>query len=159
MNSESFGYDALDRLTSSSGPWGTTTYSYDAAGNMVKQTSGSGTTKYTYNSMDELVRSSTASGATTYSYDGDGDLVIKNDGTNVWTYEYNAQSELTKVLENGVVVQQNYYDGSGDRVEQTAGGVTTVYLYAGGTCGLREEPQDRGLRRSTSTPRECRWRA
>jgi RHS repeat-associated protein len=132
IDSESFGYDPLDRLTSASGPWGTTTYSYDAAGNMVQKTnsSSSTTTMDSYNSMDELVRSSTASGATTYSYDGDGDLVIKNDGTNVWTYDYNTQSELTKVFENGVLVQQNYYDGSGNRVEQTTGATTTLYLYA-----------------------------
>ena len=38
---------------------------------------------------------------------------------------------MTKVLENGVVVQQNYYDGEGRRVEQAVGGVTTLYLYAG----------------------------
>ncbi len=114
-------------------PWGTTSYSYDAAGNMVQKqnSSSSTTTKYTYNSMDELVRSSTASGAATYSYNGDGDLVVKNDGTNVWTYVYNAQDQMTKVLENGVVVQQNYYDGEGRRVEQVTGGATTLYLYAG----------------------------
>jgi RHS repeat-associated protein len=133
INSESFGYDALDRLTSATGPWGTTTYSYDAAGNMVQEqeSSPSTTTKDSYNSMDELVRSSTASGATTYSYNGDGDLVIKNDGTNVWTYEYNTQNQLTKVFEDGVLVQQNYYDGNGNRVEQTTGSTTMLYLYAG----------------------------
>ena len=134
INSESFGYDALDRLTSSTGAWGTTTYSYDAAGNMVQkqQNSSSSATRYTYNSMDELVRSSTTSGAAaTYSYDGDGNLVIKNDGTNVWTYIYNAEGEMTKVLENGVMVQQNSYDGEGRRVEQTTGATTILYLYAG----------------------------
>ena len=57
--------------------------------------------------------------------------MVKNDGTNVWTYLYNAQDQMTKVLENGVVVQQNYYDGEGRRVEQAVGGVTTLYLYAG----------------------------
>jgi YD repeat-containing protein len=77
--------------------------------------------------MDELVRSSTARGAaTTYSYDGDGNLVIKNDGTNVWTYVYNAEGEMTKVLENGVIVQQNFYDGEGRRVEQTTGATTML---------------------------------
>ena len=35
------------------------------------------------------------------------------------------------MLENGVQVQQNYYDASGRRVEQTTGGATTLYLYAG----------------------------
>jgi RHS repeat-associated protein len=133
INSETFGYDALNRLTSATGSWGTTTYSYDAAGNMAQEqnSSSSTATKYTYNDMDELVRSNSASGATAYSYDGDGDLVIKNDGTNVWTYVYNEEGEMTKVLENGVLVQQNYYDGNGRRVEQAAGGTTTLYLYAG----------------------------
>jgi len=132
INSETFSYDALERLTSATGPWGAASYSYDPAGNMVqKQNSSSSTTKYAYNSMDELVRSSTASGVTTYSYDGDGDLVLKNDGTNVWTYSYDAQGQLTKVLENGVVVQQNLYDGDGRRVEQVTTTGTTLYLYSG----------------------------
>jgi RHS repeat-associated protein len=131
INSQTFGYDALNRLTSATGQGGTTTYSYDAAGNMAQKQNASSTVKSTYNSMDELVRSSSTSGAATYSYDGDGNLVVKNDGTNVWTYIYNAQGEMTKVLENGVVVQQNYYDGNGRRVEQTTGGTTTLYLYAG----------------------------
>jgi RHS repeat-associated protein len=132
INSESFGYDALDRLNGATGPWGAATYSYDPAGNLVqKQNSSSPTTRYTYNSMDELVRSSTAGGATTYSYNGDGDLVVKNDGTNIWTYVYNTQDQMTKVLENGVVVQQNYYDGEGRRVEQTTGTTTMLYLYVG----------------------------
>jgi RHS repeat-associated protein len=131
IGSETFGYDSLNRLTTATGPWGTTTYSYDAAGNMAQQQNSSSTVKYTYNSMDEIVRSSSASGITTYSYDGDGNLVVKNDGTNVWTYVYNAEGEMTKVFENGVQVQENYYNGDGQRVEQTMGAATTVYLYAG----------------------------
>jgi len=33
--SQSFGYDALDRLTSASGGYGSSTYAYDSLGNML----------------------------------------------------------------------------------------------------------------------------
>ena len=70
INSESFGYDPLNRLTSASGGWGTTTYSYDPAGNMVQEqnSSSSSSTTYSYNAMNELVRSSTASNPNTVTY-------------------------------------------------------------------------------------------
>ncbi|MGA2198460.1 MAG: RHS repeat-associated core domain-containing protein [Nitrososphaerales archaeon] len=131
INSESYHYDALNRLTNATGAWGTTTYSYDAAGNMALKQNSSSSMRYTYNNMDELVRSNSESGSSTYSYDGDGNLVIKNDGTNIWTYFYNSQGQMTKVLENGVLVQQNLYDGNGRRVEQTTSAGSTLYFYDG----------------------------
>ncbi len=38
---------------------------------------------------------------------------------------------MTKAFDNGVLVQQNYYDGDGRRVEQTTSAGTTLYLYSG----------------------------
>src|SRR5207245_3312322 len=55
LNTESYGYDWLDRLTSSPGPWTTITYAYDQAGNRVKMVQGS-TTTYTYRWLNRLSR-------------------------------------------------------------------------------------------------------
>src|SRR5207244_7404091 len=53
LNSESYAYDLLDRLTSTTGPWGTLTYSYDQVGNRVKMVQGS-TSTYTYGAFTRL---------------------------------------------------------------------------------------------------------
>ena len=124
-NSQSYGYDALGRLTSATGPWGTVTYEYDQVGNRVQMVNGSTTTTYTYGSFNRL----TSAGGTTYGYNANGDLVSKN-GT-AWTYYYDYENRLTKVEHSGTTVQQNYYDGDGNRVEQVAGGSTYVYVYQG----------------------------
>src|SRR5207245_2510142 len=82
LNTESYGYDWLDRLTSSTGPWTTITYAYDQAGNRVKMVQGS-TTTYTYRWLNRLSRA----GSRTYSYDANGNMITKNDGFS-WTFTY-----------------------------------------------------------------------
>src|SRR5438445_13193188 len=62
LNTETYGYDWLDHLTSSSGPWTTITYTYDQVGNRVKMVQGS-TTTYTYVSLNRLSTAAT----TTYT--------------------------------------------------------------------------------------------
>src|SRR5436853_2895270 len=80
LNTESYAYDSLDRLTSTTGPWGTITYSYDQVGNRVKMVQGATTTTYTYGTFNSLL----SAGSTTYTYDANGNMVTKNDGFS-WT--------------------------------------------------------------------------
>lgn len=49
INNENYGYDSLDRITSSSYTrgWGDITYTYDGAGNRLTMTKGGATTTYT----------------------------------------------------------------------------------------------------------------
>ena len=124
-NSQAYGYDALNRLTSATGPWGTIGYTYDQVGNRVKTVNGSTTTLYTYGAFNRLA----SGGGTNYTYDANGNMISRN-GT-AWTYSYDYENRLTEVLHSGTVVQQNYYDGDGNRVEQVAGGSTLVYSYQG----------------------------
>jgi YD repeat-containing protein len=46
LNAEAFGYDGMNRLTSATGGWGTTSYNYDGAGNMLASTTNGATTGY-----------------------------------------------------------------------------------------------------------------
>ena len=124
-NTQSYGYDALNRLTSASGPWGTVSYTYDQTGNRVKMVTGSSTTLYSYGAFNRLL----SAGGTTYAYDANGNMASRN-GTE-WTYSYDYENRLTGVKHNGVVVQQDYYDGDGNRVMQTAGNSSVVYSYQG----------------------------
>ncbi|MDG6990888.1 MAG: RHS repeat-associated core domain-containing protein [Nitrososphaerota archaeon] len=67
-------------------------------------------------------------GNVNYTYDANGNLMTKSGG---WAYSYDYENRLTSVTHSGTVVQQDYYDGDGNRVEQVAGGSTFVYSYQG----------------------------
>ncbi|MDG6990886.1 MAG: hypothetical protein JRM99_05635 [Nitrososphaerota archaeon] len=123
-NAQSYGYDALNRLTSASGPWGTVAYSYDQVGNRMKTVNGSTTTDYSYGPFNRL----TSAGSVNYTYDANGNLMTKSGG---WAYSYDYENRLTSVTHSGTVVQQDYYDGDGNRVEQVAGGSAILYSYQG----------------------------
>jgi len=126
INTETYWYDTLDRLTSSSGPWGSISYTYDAVGNRLTKTEG-GTINYEYGACNRL----TQAGSATYSYDANGNLATKNDGTNSWTYSYDYENRLTQVKKNGQTIAQYVYDSGGQRIKKTEGAVTEVHIYQG----------------------------
>lgn len=91
---ETFGYDLLDRLNSTVGPWGSISYGYDAVGNRLSRSmQGGGTTSYTYDNMDRLV-SATGLG---FNWDSNGNIVCKHDGVDAWNYTYDPLNRLIRV--------------------------------------------------------------
>ncbi|MDE1853769.1 MAG: RHS repeat protein [Thaumarchaeota archaeon] len=132
LNTESYGYDWLNRLTSSSGPWGSYAYAYDQVGNRIRMVQGSTTTVYCYGSFNRLsgyyTTSSCSSPSTSYTYDANGNAITKTGG---WTYSYDYENRLMKAVQSGTTVQTNSYDGDGNRVTQTAGSSTFTYSYQG----------------------------
>ncbi len=113
----------MNELTSSSGPWGTTSYAYDGAGNMQNMTIGSTTTKYGYDSYNRM----TSAGNATLTYNADGDLTQLVNGSTTWNYNY--ENELTSVLKNSARVETNLYSPSGEKSESIQGSNTIVYTY------------------------------
>src|SRR6516165_2875777 len=60
----SYGYDALNRLSSVTDPSGVTTYSYDAVGNLSGYTYPNGVaTSYTYDTLDRLTQMQSVCGS------------------------------------------------------------------------------------------------
>lgn len=113
---QTFGYDALDRLTSASGFYGSVTYAYDAHGN--RQTSG-GTT-YSYQSGTLRLGSQ---GSSTFGYDNNGNLTSAPNAT----YTYTPRN----MLESAAVVggTSTYaYDPDDWRVKKTSSGSTTYSI-------------------------------
>jgi len=112
-----YGYDSLYRLTSeavTSDPNnhdGTTTYQYDNVGNR-KQLLVNGTTAntYTYDADDRLGSD---------QYDADGNTINSFGTANRYDFE-------NHMVTDGFVTLA--YDGDGNRVSETVGGVTTNYL-------------------------------
>jgi len=115
-----YNYDNLYRLTKETvsgdaSSNGVVDYVYDNVGNRLSRTStmpAVPSATYTYDANDRL---------TTETYDADGNLKVSNGAT----YNYTFEDRLSEV--NGGAVSF-IYDGDGNRVSKTVGGVTTKYL-------------------------------
>jgi RHS repeat-associated protein len=117
-----YAYDALYRLTketisgvTQAGQNGEIGYAYDPVGNRLSRTStvsGIANQSFSYNANDQL---------STDTYDANGNTTA-TDGK---TYAYDADNRLTS--QNGGQVQI-VYDGDGNRVSESVGGVKTEYL-------------------------------
>lgn len=115
----SYAYDSLYRLTSETvtadlnNKNGVVTYTYDSVRNRKTLNSTlppAGATNYTYDADDRLAAD---------QYDADGNTVGSTGITNTYDFENHL------ITHGGVSV---VYDGDGNRVAETVGGITTNYL-------------------------------
>jgi RHS repeat-associated protein len=121
-----WGYDALDRLTSASYPNGdAVSYGYDAVGNRTSLTINGNTTTNTFDAADRL----TASGTTTYGYDANGNQTSTTVGGVTTTYSYDSLNRLTSVTSGGSTLASYSYNGDGLRTSKTVSGVTTQFTW------------------------------
>jgi RHS repeat-associated protein len=134
---QSFGYDSLNRLTSagasggSQGNYGPESYNYDLTTGNLASKAGAG---YTYGAQNgncpdgalSKAHAVVTAGANTYCYDRNGNMVRRNIGANTYNLTYDAENRLTQV--SGAAVASFGYDGDGQRVIGVEGGTTTVYI-------------------------------
>jgi RHS repeat-associated protein len=140
---ETYTYDALDRLTNVSYPGGpTVAYTYDAAGNRKTETRGGSSTTYAYDDAGQLVSvgsstygydangNLTSAGTDTYGWDFDNRLTSASVGTHSATWRYDGDGVRTRAVVDG---------GTKDLLVDRAGGLPTVvddgsaaYLHSGG---------------------------
>ena len=143
-------YDTLGRLTKTittdhkkDDKTKTVTYTYDNVGNRLKEDDGTTTTSYTYNGLDQLKTSTKEKGTAVeevrqYDYDANGNQTdVKNTKTGEnQTYVYDAENRLSQVSVtkdgNTAVIQQNIYNGEGQRIQKVDGDETTNYYYQNG---------------------------
>ena len=124
--SQSFGYDALGRLTVGNGPWGQSTWTYDAAGNRLSELRGALTT-YQYDLNTQRLLSTTGAGAETFTYDARGRLTGDSQGQ----YTYNARELLATVTKPGLTAAYTY-DATGLRIASTLNADTTTSIRGAG---------------------------
>jgi RHS repeat-associated protein len=101
-NSQSFGYDVLNRLTVASGVYGKLSYGYDANGNRSTENSGAvndslgSVAALTYNQAGRLSRVSAGSQQLTqYTYDAFGHRLVKvGSATSTTIYQYGWDGSL-----------------------------------------------------------------
>ena len=96
---EAFGYDFLDRLTSVSGPY-SESYAYNQIGNITSKNG----TAYTYGARPHAV---TAVGAANYAYDNNGNMVNRAGANIVWDVEN--RPKMT-AIRNGTTLQYMHQD-------------------------------------------------
>ena len=119
------------------------TYTYDNVGNRLKEDDGTTTTSYTYNGLDQLKTSTKEKGTAVeevrqYDYDANGNQTdVKNTKTGEdQIFAYDAENRLSQVsvTKDGktAVIQQNIYNGEGQRIQKIDGDETINYYYQDG---------------------------
>ncbi len=127
-HTETYGYDLLDRLNYTSGPWGAVSYVYDPVGNRVsKAVQGGSTTSYGY---DEVNRITSATGMG-FTWDDNGNLLTWDDGVDDWSYRYDPANRLINAKKNGDLSAVYTYDADGRRVRSLNGDNVTDHVYSG----------------------------
>jgi RHS repeat-associated protein len=127
MESISYAYDALDRLTASSSSSGTkNAYGYDAAGNRTSwNRTGVGSDGFrqsaSFSNANQLTRTDTSgtnAGIAIYSYDGAGNRTNQSVGGRGTSYRYDPTGRTTEVDRNGRNTTYAY-DGLGRQASST----------------------------------------
>ena len=139
--SSSFGYDALNRLQTALGPWGSLTWGYDAIGNRLSQTkvdpnNNTITTSYGYTSTNRLDHQTTGGDTETFHYDDAGRLRTNAQGT--YTYDYTPNNLQKTALVNGGLWTY-WYDADDQRVRKVFGSEENSTYYVRGPMGVLSE--------------------
>jgi RHS repeat-associated protein len=139
-NSQTLGYDVLDRLTSAAGGYGSLGYTYDTVGNRLTQTLGSVTTQYQYKpSSNQLTAIITGSTTETVGSTAAGNIANFSPAFgSVSSLTYNNANRLATVKGSNISAQYTY-DAFGQRLIKTATG-TTLYGYDLSGHLLEESP-------------------
>jgi RHS repeat-associated protein len=124
-NTASYGYDALDRLSSAVLSASTYAYGYDPVGNRLSRTTGSATDTYSYPAASNRLASIVGpSGTKSYAHDPNG--AITGDGTNAFAYD--VRGRLVSAT-SSVGTMSFQVNAAGQRVRKTSSLGDTVFHY------------------------------
>jgi len=125
-NTNTYGYDLLDRITSAILPSTNYGFGYDAVGNRTSKTIGAATDTLTYGATSNRLASITpASGPVkTYAFDANGSTT--DDGANQFAYDTRGRMVQATTTAGSTGYQVN---ALGQRIRKTNTGTDTVYVY------------------------------
>jgi RHS repeat-associated protein len=125
---QAFGYDNLNRLTSANVTNGLAPYSeaytYDATTGNLASKAG---INYTYDANHKHAVSNLSNG-NTYSYDANGNMTTRVVNGQTYTLGYDAENRLTTVTGPNSFSAMFTYDADGKRVKSVINGVTTSFI-------------------------------
>lgn len=125
-NSNTYAYDALDRLTQAILPSTPFAYLYDPVGNRLSKTVGSGTESYTYDTASNRLSTLTPTSGPTRSFGFDANGSTVNDGLN--SYVYDARGRMMQAT--SAVGATNYQiNALGQRIRKSNSSTDTVFHY------------------------------
>jgi RHS repeat-associated protein len=142
-NSQSFGYDALNHLTSATGGYGNLAWTYTPIGNRLTETANSVVTSYTYAAhSNQLTKITTGSATQAIVYTASGNMSAITPNTGVATViNYNAANRPASVTGTPVAITAMVYDAFGHRLSKTSAGTTNYFTY-GRDSELLEENEN-----------------
>lgn len=125
-NSNTYGYDNLDRLTSAVLPATPYSYSYDAVGNRTSRTAGTSTDNYTYSSTSNRIASITPASGPVRNFGFDNNGSTTADGINTFVYDVRGRM-VQSVSTVGTTTYQ--VNALGQRIRKTNSFGDTVFQY------------------------------
>jgi RHS repeat-associated protein len=134
---QSFGYDAIDRLTKSSGV-GNWNWNYDPDTNRTTTVIPQGSVTYTNSTTNNLITG--LSGATTraFTYDANGNRLTDTGSNGTLGFHYDPFNRMDSGTKNGVTTTY-HADPLGRRIyKQTSSSAWTHFMYGGGNSLLSE---------------------
>jgi RHS repeat-associated protein len=118
--SASYGFDALDRLTSATQGSNTWSYTFNGIGDRLTSTVNSASTNYSYFTSTHRLQTLSGAQSKSYTFDNAGNMTL--DGTTSWTYAGNNRP-LTAGSLNVLI------NALGQRVKKDNGSTTTRFVY------------------------------
>ena len=115
---QTFGYDALGRLTNYTNGATTQTYAYDANGNRTSFTAPNVALTYTYAAASNRLLGISGSETDSFTYDANGNMLTHNSPVADYTYTYNARNRRAQTFLGGNVTT-DVINGLGQRTIQT----------------------------------------
>jgi RHS repeat-associated protein len=131
-NTQTLGYDVLDRLINATGNYGTLGYSYTKIGNRLTQTAGGVATNYAYAPHSNQLNSISAGTVTqTVGTTPAGNVTSFSPAFGAVTnLTYNQANRLATASSGSSLLTQYTYDAFGNRLVKTgAATATTLYQY------------------------------
>lgn len=123
-NTTSYGYDALDRLTSAQTSNSSLGFGYDAAGNRISKINGSATSTYSYGTTSNQLTQISGSQSAVINTDANGSIV--NNGNSQFSFD--ARGRMLSA-NTAVGTVQYKINGLGQRVQKISPNETTVFHY------------------------------
>ena len=114
-----YGYDELNRMTSSNIANVETIYTYDTLGNLVLEETKNKVVDYQYNELNQLVSKKTGNESYTYTYDKRGNRIAETGKKESRTYVYDETNRMAEGTNWKGDKSSYIYNGLGIRINNT----------------------------------------